>query len=454
VFAGFAALAQRLSPSTPEGTEFRFFLVPNAEIAGKLSAIKNEQMQTGPTLFDVRRYELTLGDAGASTVLSLTTATDGSLLRITLPAQSVDVLREDIAGANTRTTVYTNPGDQRASIPALGFNLAATITFPSGASTVVERKEVAKPTVVPVGPASRTGSGIRTASPEAPPPEPDPVKRPGVVLVAGKASPDRDTITAGVPAMSHLAGALAEAGFVVVRYDNRGVGQSGGRTEAATLTDYAGDLRGVVKWMADRKDVDDRRIAVVGYGDGGWMAMSAAASDKRIAAVVSLAAPASKGVDVVLDQQRAELQALAMSDSERKAKEALQKQIHAAVLSGKGWDQIPPELRRRADTPWFHSLLAYDPGKVIDDIRAPILIVHGDIDQEVPVDQAERLAALAKKGKSDSVELVIVRGVNHRLVPAVTGSTFEYPALIGRQISPEVSAAVTSWLTKTMPERR
>jgi fermentation-respiration switch protein FrsA (DUF1100 family) len=184
------------------------------------------------------------------------------------------------------------------------------------------------------------------------------------------------------------------------------------------------------------------------------MAMSAAASDKRIAAVVSLAAPASKGVDVVLDQQRAELQALAMSDSERKAKEALQKQIHAAVLSGKGWDQIPPELRRRADTPWFHSLLAYDPGKVIDDIRAPILIVHGDIDQEVPVDQAERLAALAKKGKSDSVELVIVRGVYHRLVPAVTGSTFEYPALIGRQISPEVSAAVTSWLTKTMPERR
>ena len=78
---------------------------------------------------------------------------------------------------------------------------------------------------------------------------------------------------------------------MVVRYDKRGIGQSGGRAESASLADYAEDVRAAVKMLADRKDVDPKRIAVVGHSEGGLVALIAAAKEKRIAAVGLIATP-------------------------------------------------------------------------------------------------------------------------------------------------------------------
>ena len=47
---------------------------------------------------------------------------------------------------------------------------------------------------------------------------------------------------------------LDEQGFVVLRYDKRGVGQSGGRNERVTLQDYADDLT-MGKSMEGRREV-------------------------------------------------------------------------------------------------------------------------------------------------------------------------------------------------------
>ena len=45
--------------------------------------------------------------------------------------------------------------------------------------------------------------------------------------------------------------------------------------------------------------------------------------------------------------------------------------------------------------------------------------------------------------------MVIIRGVNHLLVPAITGDVTEYASLPDRNVSKDVSGAVSSWLTKT-----
>src|SRR6185503_9750929 len=74
---------------------------------------------------------------------------------------------------------------------------------------------------------------------------------------------------------AQLAGSLAREDFLVLRYDKRGVGQSGGRSERATLQDYADDLMAAVKWLAKRQDVDPRRIAVVGHSEGVAVALLA-----------------------------------------------------------------------------------------------------------------------------------------------------------------------------------
>ena len=106
--------------------------------------------------------------------------------------------------------------------------------------------------------------------------------------------------------------------------------------------------------------------------------------------------------------QRHALDQLQLPAEERDKRIALQQQIHSAVLTGKGWDIVPPQLRKEADTPWFQSLLTFDPAKVVEDERQPLLFVHGALDKQVPVEHVERLSDLARKeSASKSVEVVV-----------------------------------------------
>ena len=92
------------------------------------------------------------------------------------------------------------------------------------------------------------------------------------------------------PIFAQLAKSLADSGFIVLRYDKRGIGQSGGRTDSATLNDYADDAMAAVSWLSQRKDVDERRIVVVGHGEGGAVALVAASREKKIDGIVTLGA--------------------------------------------------------------------------------------------------------------------------------------------------------------------
>jgi uncharacterized protein len=413
VFAGFAALAPRLA-TAQTGDQFRLFLVPSLEVTADLSDVRAERMQIGTATFDVRRHQLEVAEPSGTTIIHVTTTPSGALLRVNVPTQSLDVLRTDLTGVSSRTEVYSNPGDQAISIPAPGFNLGATITMP----------------------ASR---------------EPAPaVQYPAVVLVPSDTAPDRDTVARGVPAMAQLAGTLADAGFVVVRYDRRGTGQSGGRSESATLNDHAEDARTVVRWLSSRNDVDRRRIAVAGHNDGAWVAMTTAAREGRVSALVLLAASSATGADTVAERQQWQLDTIDATDAERAENVALQRRIHEAVLSGDGWDQIPPDMRRQADTPWFRSLLAFDPSRVLDDVDGAVLIVHGDLDRQLAVSHAHRLAEIARKGDADAVDVLVAAGVTHTLT-RIEATASDALVMLRRDIDPEIATGIAQWLTKVLP---
>jgi alpha/beta superfamily hydrolase len=103
-----------------------------------------------------------------------------------------------------------------------------------------------------------------------------------VIVLPGSGVGDRDGVVAGVATLGQLAGAIADAGFIAVRFDKRGYGQSGGRAESATLNDFAEDAISVMKWLSARKDVDPKRIAVAGHSEGAWVALLAASREKRL----------------------------------------------------------------------------------------------------------------------------------------------------------------------------
>ena len=407
-FGSYEALTRQLAGAAT-GQEFPAFLGTGTQGALRLTRVGTERMQIGTSAFGVRLYVLSYTNPRGTSVVNLYADENGSFLRLNIPDLSLDVMREDLASSTSRTLVYSNPGDEAVNIPADGFNLGATLTRPASTADRV----------------------------------------PAVILLAGAAADDRDGVIAGVPILGQIAGALADAGILTVRYDKRGSGQSGGRAESATLGDHAEDARAVVRWLADRPDIDRDRIAVLGHNEGAWTAMLVASRERRIAAVVTIAAPATTGAERVLEQQSRVLAQMNTPPTELVAKIELQTRINEATMTGRGWEDIPAGVRRQADTPWFESLLTFDPADVIEDIRRPVLLVHGELDAEVPVYHVDRLAELARDGRPTSVEVATVRGVNHLLLPAVTGHVGEYTSLADRNVSAEVKTTISDWLAGT-----
>ncbi len=407
-FGAWEALTRQLDGAVV-GQDFPAFLGTGLQGSLRLDTEGTERIQIGTSTFSVRRYALSFTNQQGSNVVNVFADENGSLLRVNIPSRGLDVLREDLAASTARTFVYSNPGDEAVNIPAAGFNLGATLTRPASATDRV----------------------------------------PAVILLAGAAADDRDGVVAGVPLLGQLAGALADAGFLAVRYDKRGNGQSGGRAESATLGDHAEDTRAVVRWLRDRSDIDGDRIAVLGHNEGAWTALLAGSRERRIAAVVTIASPSTTGAERVLEQQRHVLEQLNTPPTDLVAKVELQTRINQAVMTGRGWDDVPADMRKQADTPWFKSLLTFDPAEAIRGIRRPVLLVHGELDAEVPVSHVERLAEFARDGRPTSVTVVTIPDVNHLLLPAVTGDVSEYPSLGDRNVSVDVKTVINDWLAET-----
>ena len=390
-----------------------------------MNSVTDETIQVPGRTIAARRWTLRVG--GPASKVEMDVWTDGSrLLRVDIPAQMVSVVRDDIASVAARLVTMARPNDEQVSIPANGFSLAATVSRPAAGN-------------------------------EPPPPasgrKPAPVRLPAVVLVSGSAPSDRDEFVAGIPLFAQLANTMADAGYLVVRYDERGAGQSGGRQESATLQEFAADARAVVTYLSKRRDVDPARIALIGYGEGGWISLLVGEQEQKVAAIGLVATASIPGTELVLEQQRSFFERAGTANTPpQEAAIAQQKKIFDAVITGKGWEELTLDVRRRVDTPLYRSFLLFDPAKTLARVRQPLLVVQPMLDHEIPVQHGEQLAQLGRsRPRAKSTDFVQVAGVNHLLAQAVTGSTAEYGTLAQRSISPAATSELTSWLDKTLP---
>jgi hypothetical protein len=410
IFGAFEAVAARVAEATP-GATIPLYLLPNGSATLTVGDSATEQIQTSVRLINARRTHVTVPAAPMPLEIDLKIDETRRLLRLSIPGQGLEVVRDDIGSVSTRQVVISRPNDEQIRIPANGFVLAATVSKP--------------------------------AAPPAP-------RLPAVVLTSGSGPMDRDEVVFGIPILGQVAGALADAGFLVVRYDKRGIGQSGGRVETAALVDFAEDQRAAVKYVSERKDVDPRRIAVAGHSEGGVVSLIAASKEKRIAGVVLIATNGLRGAEVVLAQQQRLLEKSSLSDADKQSRIALQKQINEAALSGK-LDTLPAAIRRQVDNAEFLSILSTDPAAIMPNVRQPILIVQGELDTQVEPSNADKLEELARaRKKAGPVEVLKIPGINHLLVPATTGDLDEYSRLTDKQVSPAVTGGIVKWLQNTL----
>lgn len=410
VFAAYEALAARITQYNV-GSRFAVYVAPEGEIFVSLNKVTPRRISLASGIAELKEYDLTLHRPRAPMSVQMMVDGNNRLARVIFRDLVLAAIRDDFATVMAREVKVRNPGDEDVFIASTGFSLAATATKPATA----------------------------------------PARMPAVVLVGGPGRQDRDETQYGVSIFGELAGRLAENGYLVVRFDKRGLGQSGGRPEHAGLNEYADDVISIVDWLKRRRDVDSNRIVVVTHGEGSAVGMLAASRKKDIKGLAMLAAPGLSGREVVLEQQRQTLTRRGDAPPDREAKILLQTRIINAVITGQGLDDLPDDLRRQANTPLFKSWLTFDPTVTIKKIGQPVLIAQGAIDLETPVSHADRLAGLAaaRKVPASHTAKVIVPGVNHLLVEATSGDPDEYDTLPSKTVAPGVVSALVEWLKVT-----
>jgi uncharacterized protein len=213
---------------------------------------------------------------------------------------------------------------------------------------------------------------------------------------------------------------FAQAGMAVLVFDYRNFGASGGQPRQ--LIDIPGqqaDWRAAIDFARHHQGLDPQRLALWGSSLGGAHAITVAAADPALAAVV-VQVPwlgdgrsAGRKLRHALRLSSLKLTMAAVRDAIRgrqgrepllvpvlgeagttamftdpKARQALV----AKGTEGTLWrNQFAPRM--------LFSMARYEPAAVIDRVAMPLLVCVGDRDQDIPVDYAQAVVARAPKGQ-------------------------------------------------------
>lgn len=290
---------------------------------------------------------------------------------------------------------------------------------------------------------------------------------PAVVLIAGSGPNDRDETIFGHKPFWVLADHLTRAGIAVLRYDKRGIGESGGDYAHATSLDFAADAAAAVAFLRKRRAIDPSKIGLIGHSEGGIVAPIVAEKDSAIAFIVLLAGPGLDGEEIL--KLQGPLVERAAGEPEAKIAETqdLNAQLYAIVKSSATQAQIEARARpilaqaaAKAGLPattlnaqaaaiasnWFRFFLTYDPLPALRKVRCPVLVLAGSKDLQVP--PAENLPRLRQALAANPAATVEeLPGLNHLFQTAKTGALSEYAAS-EQTLSPVMLDTVTRWIEK------
>jgi len=205
---------------------------------------------------------------------------------------------------------------------------------------------------------------------------------PAICLCHGIPSGQHSPTDGGYPA---LAERFCAAGFVTLIFNFRGTGQSPGNLD---LLGWTRDLEAAIDFLCRLDRVDKSRLCLLGSSGGAAVSVYVTANDQRISSVATLACPA----DFVF--LPAKQRAASLVDHFR----------GIGVIRDPAFPPSPEEwldgFNRVAPIRWIHRISP-----------RPVLLIHGEEDEVVPVQQAYRLCERAREPK----EMVIIPGSRHRL---------------------------------------
>lgn len=294
-----------------------------------------------------------------------------------------------------------------------------------------------------------------------------------VILISGSGAQNRDEELLGHKPFLVIADRLTRSGIAVLRYDDRGVGKSGGNPLTSTSADFATDAAAAFRFLSKDPRINPDLIGIIGHSEGGFIAPMVAA-ENNVSFIVSLAGTGVTGEKVILKQSADISSASGINEKEiessiktnkklfailreekdnvkasEKMASAYEKMLSKEDLStddkDKALQQVKAGLQPQTLT-WLRYFISTDPAEYWKKVKCPVLALNGEKDLQVDADMNLRAIEKAlKAGGNRSVRTVKLPELNHLFQQSKTGLPAEYGE-IEETISEEVLQIISNWI--------
>ncbi len=223
-----------------------------------------------------------------------------------------------------------------------------------------------------------------------------------VLIIAGSGPTDRNGNNSAMTnnSLMMLAHDLSKFGYPTIRYDKRGVAASAGAYKTESELTFEDNVLIARHFCDYAAQLGYQKIVIAGHSEGSLVGILLA-QERNPYGFISLAGAGRPIQDVLKEQYQAT--APIVRDSAHV--------IIDLLASGKKVDTLSPWLYsvfRPAIQPYIMSWMKYDPVAEINELSCPILVVQGNQDIQITVEDATLLAAdLPEKS------LAVIEGMNH-----------------------------------------
>jgi pimeloyl-ACP methyl ester carboxylesterase len=298
--------------------------------------------------------------------------------------------------------------------------------------------------------------------------------------MSGTGPQNRDEIVVpGFPIFKLIADHLTRNGIAVLRYDDRGVGQSGGDYQATSIYDFAADGQAAVDYLKTRNDINPDQVGIMGHSEGGiYASIIGANPDSGVAFIISMAGTAVDGKDLLRRQNV--LLMTGATDEQIQAQLDYLDEIFPLVAA-RDWDAVRERTVRQVLDAWestseeeraesgvddpetlaqrqadafvqnyanesFATLMEYNPGDGWAQTTVPLLAIFGEVDVQVDDEQNLRpLAVALLEAGNEDYSVVVIEGANHLFQAAETGALDEYFSL-PKEFTPDFLPLISDWI--------
>jgi len=298
---------------------------------------------------------------------------------------------------------------------------------------------------------------------------------PAVVLISGSGAQNRNEELLGHKPFLVLADYLTKNGIAVLRFDDRGTAESKGDFKTATSQDFSTDVEAAVNYLNTRKEINQKKMGLMGHSEGGTIAPMVAAKHKDIAFIVLLAGTGISGDEILLLQQELIGKVAGTSKAilqktktiNRGAYNIIIKSVDQEKLKGDLFNYYKQAYKDNPDLvkpngmteeklaslqveeltkPWMEYFIKYNPATALEKVKCPVLAIDGEKDLQVPAKiNLDAIKKALEKGGNKNITTKELPNLNHLFQDCTTGSLDEY-GQIEQTFSPSALNVILSWI--------